>query len=125
MKLCFPVEENNGLNSSVYGHFGSAPGFVTYDTQTEETGFIKNRDADHVHGQCNPASALAGNSVDAIIVGGIGQGAVLKLNAMGIAVLRAKSGVISEDIKNFSNEELEMMIKEGTCSGHVHSCGDH
>jgi len=45
MKICFPVEENKGLESAVYGHFGSAPGFVTFDTETEEAGFINNRDS--------------------------------------------------------------------------------
>jgi len=125
MKICFPVEENKGLESAVYGHFGSAPGFVTFDTETEEAGFINNRDINHAHGQCNPAAALSGNDVDAVIVGGIGQGAISKLTASGIAVLRSKAGVVMDDIKLFIDEELEMMSLQGSCSHHVHACGGH
>ena len=33
MKVCFPVEKNEGINSVVYGHFGSAPAFVMVDTE--------------------------------------------------------------------------------------------
>ena len=28
MKMCFPVESDQGLESKVFGHFGSAPVFV-------------------------------------------------------------------------------------------------
>ncbi len=31
MKICFPVEQHEGLESQVYGHFGSAPSFVVVD----------------------------------------------------------------------------------------------
>ena len=34
MKVCFPTETLQGLDSRVYGHFGSAPGFVIVDTGT-------------------------------------------------------------------------------------------
>ena len=31
MKVCFPVPEDKGLDSLVYGHFGSAPLFGVDD----------------------------------------------------------------------------------------------
>ena len=31
MKICVPVEVNNGFESRPFGHFGSAPMFVVYD----------------------------------------------------------------------------------------------
>jgi predicted Fe-Mo cluster-binding NifX family protein len=34
MNVCFPVMENQGMESEVYGHFGSAPGFVIVDIVT-------------------------------------------------------------------------------------------
>ena len=30
MKICVPVEVNNGLESRPFGHFGSAPMFVVW-----------------------------------------------------------------------------------------------
>ncbi len=35
MKICFPVQENEGLGSRVYNHFGSAPMFIVVDTETD------------------------------------------------------------------------------------------
>ena len=35
MKICFPVNENDGLGSIVHGHFGSAKSFLIYDTEAK------------------------------------------------------------------------------------------
>ncbi len=126
MKICFPVEQDNGLESPVYGHFGSAPGFVTFDTETQQTGFINNRDAVHEHGACNPASALAGAGVDAVIVGGIGQGAMMRLMQDGVSVYQAKDGSVNADAENFmQNRLLKLGGRENLCGGGAHSCGSH
>lgn len=126
MKICFPVEQDKGLESPVYGHFGSAPGFVTFDTETRQTGFINNRDAVHEHGACNPASALAGAGVDAIVVGGIGQGAMMRLMQDGVSVYQAKDGRVSADAENFmQNRLLKLAGKENLCGGGTHVCGGH
>ena len=57
MKICFPVQQNNGLDSAVYNHFGSAPVFVVVDTHSNNIASIDNRDQHHVHGACNPMKA--------------------------------------------------------------------
>ena len=44
MKICFPVESDKGLDSEVFGHFGSAPIFVVFDTETKSTDTINNQD---------------------------------------------------------------------------------
>jgi predicted Fe-Mo cluster-binding NifX family protein len=36
MEICFPVGNNNGLESAVFGHFGSAPMFMVVNTETLE-----------------------------------------------------------------------------------------
>ena len=89
MKICFPVEVDNGLESQVFGHFGSAPFFVVFETQEKTISTINNQDLGHVHGQCNPMKALNGKMMDAIVVGGIGGGAITGLNNMGIKVYKA------------------------------------
>src|SRR5450756_1018336 len=78
MKVCFPVMENQVLESAVFGHFGSAPGFVMVDMLTSEVTAINNSDQIHQHGACNPVAGLGGHQVDAIVVGGIGGGALHK-----------------------------------------------
>ncbi len=34
MKVAIPVAEDRGLDSEIYGHFGSAPVFVLVDSET-------------------------------------------------------------------------------------------
>lgn len=81
MKICFPVSENQGLASQVFNHFGSAPEFVVVDSVTSAFQSISNSDKVHEHGACNPVAGLGGHQVDAIVVGGIGGGALHKLNS--------------------------------------------
>ncbi len=126
MKLCFPVKADNGLESEIFGHFGSAPFFVVFDTDNEETSTINNQDLGHVHGQCNPMKALDGKMMDAIIVGGIGGGAIKGLNNKGIKVYKAGKGDIRENIKLFQAGTLTEMTMAHTCGSHAGGCGhDH
>jgi len=57
MKICIPTENDMGVESIVHGHFGSAPFFIFYNTKTEETETIHNRDQHHAHGTCHPMQA--------------------------------------------------------------------
>ena len=118
MKLCFPVKENNGLESMVYNHFGSSPLFIVYNTETNETDLINNQDLGHVHGMCNPFKALNGEIVDVIIVGGIGAGAIRKLNSMGMKVFRAGEGTIKKNIDLFGSNSLAELTIDDACTHH-------
>ena len=60
MKICFPTFNLEGLESRVYEHFGSAPGFVIVDTETQTVEEINNNDLHHAHGMCQPLKALGG-----------------------------------------------------------------
>lgn len=122
MKVCFPVESNKGLNSVVYGHFGSAPMFVVYDTKTNELTTISNQNLGHEHGMCNPLKALDGKSVDAIVVGGIGAGAINKLNTLGIKVYKATQGTIQSNISLFQGNSLSELTINNACGQHG-GCG--
>jgi len=86
MKVGFAVQTNEGIESKVFNHFGSAPVFIIVDAAGKEIKTVNNQDLNHVHGACNPIKALDGQSVGAMVVGGIGAGALSKLNAMGIKV---------------------------------------
>ena len=118
MKICFPVEKNEGLSSLVYGHFGSAPIFLVLDTETNAVSTINNRDQHHVHGACNPMKALDNQRVDAIVVGGIGAGALTRLNQMGIRVHRAQAETIAENMSLLNTTRLPELTLQGCCGGH-------
>lgn len=116
MKICFPVESNEGILSIPYGHFGSAPMFVIVDLDSKEVKSVGNGDLGHEHGKCQPIKALAGEVVDAVIVGGIGQGAIVKLNSMGIKTYKAVEGTIENNIIAFKNGELKEFAQNHKCN---------
>jgi len=122
MKLCFPVEEDKGLESAVYGHFGSAPVFVIVDSETQAVEVINNQDLGHQHGMCNPLGALDNKEVDAIVVGGIGGGAIRKLNSAGIAVFRAMKGTVQDNMQVYLQNELPELSAADACGGHAGGC---
>jgi len=122
MKLCFPIEVSNGFESVVYGHFGSAPMFFIYDSETNDTEIIDNQNLRHVHGMCSPIQALNGRSLDAIVVGGIGAGAIGKLNMMGIKVYKAIEETIQKNIDLFNQKSLPELTLEHACEQHG-GCG--
>lgn len=123
MNICFPVMENEGMESEVYGHFGSAPGFVIVDIVTSTVTEINNSDRIHQHGACNPVAGLGGHPVDAVVVGGIGGGALYKLNAAGIRVFQAHNGSVAENVALFRANELPEYLPGHTCGGHGHGDG--
>src|SRR4030066_1918426 len=102
MKVCFPVLKAEGMKSEVYGHFGSAPAFIVVETDSNDVTTIDNNDQHHAHGACNPIKALNNQKVDAIVVGGIGAGALSRLNQMGIMVHRAQAATIKENASLFA-----------------------
>lgn len=118
MKIAFPSQENLGLNSPVYEHFGSARYFVIVDSITGHAETVENKDLHHVHGSCKPLQALGGNPVDAVAVGGIGRGALMKLHHSGIATYRAVQGLVSENLALIQNDKLPHFSLDHTCSGH-------
>jgi predicted Fe-Mo cluster-binding NifX family protein len=120
MRVCFPVQHDEGFESKVYNHFGSAPLFVIVDTEKNVAGMIKNRDQHHVHGACNPIQALDNQNIDAVVVGGIGAGALGKLNQSGIKVYRAQSQTIKENIALFASQALTEFTLQGCCGGQSH-----
>ena len=122
MKICFPVESDKGLDSEVFGHFGSAPVFVVFDTETKSIDTINNQDLGHAHGMCSPLKALDGKMVDVIVVGGIGAGAINKLNGMGIKVYRAFMGSVDTNLTYFKNGSMPQLTLDQACGGHGEGC---
>jgi predicted Fe-Mo cluster-binding NifX family protein len=110
-----------GLESVVYEHFGSAPIFMIYDSDSKELKAVSNADRHHSHGMCHPLKALGGESIDAVILGGIGMGALGKLNAMGVKVLKAEGRTIKDNVSLFTDGKL-VEITTG-CGGHGHGHG--
>jgi predicted Fe-Mo cluster-binding NifX family protein len=118
MKICFPVQKDEGMSSEVYNHFGSAPMFMLVDAETNSIAPISNRDEHHVHGACSPMKALNNQQVDALVVGGIGAGALNGLNRMGVRVFRSQVPTIQGNLTLFKNGTLLELTPDQCCGGH-------
>ncbi|MGD9504714.1 MAG: NifB/NifX family molybdenum-iron cluster-binding protein [Syntrophobacteraceae bacterium] len=118
MRICFPTDVLKGMESNVYGHFGTAPGFVIVDTETSAVEEINNSDQHHAHGMCQPIKALGGQKVDSIAVGGIGMGALMGLQNNGMKVFRAVAGTVRDNLELLQNGKLPEFSAQHTCAGH-------
>jgi len=118
MRIAFPAQEDKGMESPVYGHFGTAPFFIVVDDETGNVEAISNRDMNHSHGQCQPMKALGMTKVDAIVVGGIGAGALNGLLAAGIKSYRAVEGTVADNLKLIKSGALPQFTINQTCAGH-------
>lgn len=123
MKVCFPVQHVDGMESRVFNHFGSAPFFIVVDTSTNLVSTITNRDQHHAHGSCNPILALDNQSIDAVVVGGIGGGALQRLNQAGIRVYRAAAESVKENVTLYLEKGLQEFGMMHVCGGHSHGGG--
>jgi predicted Fe-Mo cluster-binding NifX family protein len=123
MKVGFAVEMDEGMESTIYGHFGSAPAFIIVDTELQQVLGLENRNLHHEHGACNPIMALNGNQIDAMIVGGIGGGALMKLNSMGIKVYGAGAMTVKENIALLEDDRLQELSMDNSCRAHQGQCG--
>ncbi len=126
MNICIPIVEDKGLQSQVNGHFGSAPLFLIVDTETLSTRAIVNKDMHHAHGMCQPLAALSNEKLDAIVVGGIGMGALNKLRAAGIKVYMGKQTTVEQVVAEFKAGTLNEVTPQTACSHHGNAHGhDH
>jgi len=118
MRLCVPIEADAGLQSPVCAHFGSAPAFMLVDTGSGECRAIPNGNQHRGHGMCMPLRSLEGEPIDAMVVGGIGMGALNKLGAAGIRVYRSEHATVGEVVAALKAGSLELMQPGMACAHH-------
>ena len=119
MNICIPITRDNGLQSPVSPHFGSAPIFMIVDTENGSCQAIANRNLHHhAHGMCQPLEQLAGQSVDAMVVGGIGMGALGKLKAASIRVFFSEHPTVEKTVAAFQAGRLREVAPATACAHH-------
>jgi predicted Fe-Mo cluster-binding NifX family protein len=118
MKICVPTDTDNGADAAVMAHFGSAPFFTIYDTDTKRFELIDNRNLHHIHGGCQPLLALSGQVVDIVICGGMGARAVQKLSEGGIKAFKIKGATVKEALVNYFEDNLNEITPLNACQDH-------
>lgn len=131
MKICLPVLNDQGIDSSISGHFGSAPLFMFVDTDTLSTKTMTNQTDGHEHGMCKPLAMIGNEPYDAIVVGGIGAGALGKLHAAGKKVYKTEFTTVKETVEAIKQGKLSEFSANSACAhhgsghGHQHGNGHH
>jgi len=118
MNICIPVDEDQGLQSPVCAHFGSAPTFMMVDIDSGTCRAILNKNQHHGHGMCMPLASLQGERIDGIVVGGIGMGALNKLNAASVQVYISEHATVAETVAAFKAGTLKLMQPNMACAKH-------
>lgn len=90
------------------------------DTDTDRCRAIINRNQQHDHGRCSPLQSLEGENLDVMVVGGIGMGALNKLNVANIRVYASNRGTVGEVVTAFKAGSLQLMQPAMACAHHGH-----
>ncbi len=126
MKAGFPVIRDEGTDSRIYGHFASAPIFLSVDTETGEVVSFENCDQQNPLAGCNPFKALTGKGLDNMIVSGIGDGFLELLNMMGMVVYQAETEIVGENIDLLKKDALQQLdVQNSAEEGRCEDAGEH
>lgn len=123
MKIAVTYEKDTG---NVFQHFGHTEYLKIYNIENNN---IEKEQIINVNGQGHGALAtlLSNNSVEILICGGIGSGAIESLEKLHIKYYAGVTGNSDEAIKNFLNNSL-VYNKNPKCNHHDssnHSCHNH
>ena len=118
MKLCIPIETNDGLDSKLFDHFGSAAHFLVYDAEDNTFEIIDNSDKNHIHGMCHPLKVLESQVINAVVCRGMGARAVQKLNEGGIKAYKASGETVQEVVDKYEQGGLEEITVANACVDH-------
>ena len=119
MKVCQPVEKDQGIDNVLHGHFRSAPRFVIVDTDTHETFTFGNTYEDEDHDITKPLESFSDIHVDVAIVGGVGRCDLKKLQSYGIKVFQAAAPALEANLEALQRGELAELTMKNAHRGHL------
>lgn len=111
-------------NGQVFQHFGRTEAFKVYEVEDDK---VINSEIVESNGVGHGALAglLADNTIDVLICGGIGGGAMVVLEERSIEVCAGAQGDTDEVVEAYLKGELETAGVTCDHHGEGHSCGDH
>ena len=111
-------------NGQVFQHFGRTEAFKVYEVEDDK---VINSEIVESNGVGHGALAglLADNTIDVLICGGIGGGAMAALEDRSIEVCAGAQGDTDEVVEAYLKGELETAGVTCDHHGENHSCGDH
>ncbi|MGD9566918.1 MAG: NifB/NifX family molybdenum-iron cluster-binding protein [Sedimentibacter sp.] len=115
MKLMIPLDENS-TKSNVCISFGRSPYFLIFDTDSNESKYIKNTAAESQGGAgIKAAQIIVDNKAEILITPRCGKNAAEVLNAANIQIYKSINESIKDNIDNFTMGKLSILdeVHEG------------
>lgn len=119
MKIGVPTLGDKGLSEEVSPHFGRAPTYTLYDTETKDTHVVNNT-GEHMGGRGKPPEMLQQHNVDVMLCSGLGPRAVHMFESYGIRVFVGASGTVQDSIDLWKEGILQEATDENACKMHRH-----
>jgi len=117
MKICIPLDTDRGPESTVKGHFGSAPLLGVVDVDSGDLEVVPNPELHHRHGSCHPVEALKALDVDAVVCHGVGRSAFTALSDAGIEVLIPADRTVTAITEAVRAGKARRLSLDETCGG--------
>ncbi len=118
MKICMPVLSAEGMNSNLYGHFGSAPFFAIYNTEDQSVAVVENSVGEHEHGKCMPVDAIRNTGAQAVLCKGMGMRAANLLQEAGVSPFMVDAQTVGEAVKKYNAKEVLVLDASRACQHH-------
>jgi len=119
MRISVPSMGNKGLEEEISLHFGRAPFFTIYDSETEKVEIVQNT-SQHMGGQGYPPEIMHAHRVDVMLCSGLGSRAVQMFEQLGIMVYCGAMGTVKDTIDTWKRGELQEATDETVCKEHRH-----
>lgn len=119
MRISVPSMGNKGLNDEVSPHFGRAPYYTIWDSETGEVEIVPNISM-HMGGQGYPPELMHVHGVDVMLCSGLGPRAVDMFEQLGIRVYVGAMGTVKDTIDAWKNDNLQEATDENACREHRH-----
>lgn len=119
-RIAIPSVEQGGLDGQRSGHFGHCDVFTLVDVEEGEIKQVTTvANQEHVQGGCMvPVNFLAGQNVNALIVGGIGMRPLMGFRQAGIDVYHdAERPAIRPVVEDLIAGKLLLISDDQVCGG--------
>lgn len=117
MKIGIPTLGNGGLSEEVSPHFGRAPTFTLYDTETGAVEVVRNT-SEHMGGHGKPPEMLRQHNVSVMVCSGLGPRAIGMFESYGVRVFVGASGTVQDSIDLWKEGVLQEATDENACKMH-------
>ncbi len=112
-RIFFPLLEDNGINSRISQHFGHAPFFGLYDTDTKEF-LVKENVLDHADPSKSPVDQIVeAVNPTTVFALGIGTRAITLFNEKGICLKTGPYETVKDAVAN-----LDKLEEQSSSCGH-------